>query len=177
MSNTKEEQKILNQHIINLQSSDETKVLQSLAWVKNDGKAEVIPHLIELLMVTPSDLVREEVSSMLKTLKDTSSLPYIIEALKSPATQSIRGFLVSTIWESGFNAEEHLDFLVKLAIQSDYLTVLEVVTVIENLEAFYPEDEIQDMMYDIDDFINENPEDPKIDILWSLKEVLEERKD
>ena len=42
--------------------------------------------------------------------------------------------VLTSIWQSGLDVTEHIDTLIETAINGDYMTVIEVITIIEHLE-------------------------------------------
>ena len=123
------------QEIINLlQSGKDTKILSALEMVRKHGTPEVIPYMIKCLVSTDSKLVYREITTILNQLKDNQSGRYIIESLKLESTDNHKNILVAALWESGLDVTDHIDFLIDLALNDDYLTCLECLTTIENME-------------------------------------------
>ena len=95
-----------------------------------------------------------------------------IQWLDDERSKEHKAFLISCIWEAGFEAEGHFETLAEQGIKGDYMTMLEVLTVIENFEGAIPEGQIINFNLSIDEALEEGQND-KTALLLSLKEVIQ----
>ena len=79
--------------------------------------------------------------------------------------------VISLIWSSNLDAEEHLTLIVKAAIEGDFIVALEALTLIENLETINNESIIIESMILINEYLSEKDDD-KIDLIKSMLDVL-----
>ncbi|MBD80722.1 MAG: hypothetical protein CL840_17540 [Crocinitomicaceae bacterium] len=153
-----------------LQSSNSTEILRAIKMLRKDGRAEHITLIIQALNKSESDEVSNEIIKFLNDLKIDLALPPIIEALNNEELESVHVFLLQAIWNSRLDATPYLEDLVNLATKSDYLTCLEVLTIVENLPT-RPEDEvIAALNTQLKDAVIDNEESRNL--LLSMIEVL-----
>lgn len=153
-----------------LQSESKTDILRAIKMLRKDGSAEHVAIAIETLNKSTVDEISNEIVKFLYDLKNQVAIDPIIEALKDESKEGVHIFLLQAIWNSRLNATPHIEDLVNIAIKSDYLTCLEVLTIIENLETA-PEDEvIAGLNTVLKDAVVDNAESR--DLLLSMVEVL-----
>ena len=131
----KSRQKKLVEIVKDLQSSEDVVVLDALEKVKEHGDASVIPHLVTLLTSNENQSVKDLVRSILKGLKDQTTIPALFSSINDENLSDVnRAFLTSVFWEAGLDTKDHLDELIDIAIKYDMVTCIEVMTIVENLE-------------------------------------------
>lgn len=171
----KEEHKIKLEKtwIKNLKSSDEKVVSGALKNIAKNGSILSADALLELLISNSySEEIKFELKDLLKSVKNPEMLDVIMQWLDDDRAQEHKAFLVSCIWEAGFQAEAHFENIAYHGINGDYMTLLEVLTVIENFEGSIPEGQIINVNLSIDEAL-ENGENEKTALLISLKEVIQ----
>jgi hypothetical protein len=171
----KEEHKIKLEKtwIKNLESSDEKVVSGALKNIAKNGTIRSADALLKLLISdNQSSEIQGQLMDLLKSVKNPEMLDVIMQWLDDERANSFKSFLVSCIWEAGFDAAAHFESLAYHGIRGDYMTLLEVLTVIENLEGSIPEGQIINVNLIIDEVLEEGQTD-KTDLLLSLKEVIQ----
>jgi hypothetical protein len=98
-----------------------------------------ISKLISLLTDPANKEIREEA---LLTLKKEKGGDLLLLAIASPKAKDVRHKLVAACWESEINFSKYLPFFILLALDDDYLTSLEAITTIENMEGPFQENDI-----------------------------------
>jgi len=159
--------------IQNLQSKNEGIVLKAIDECRIKGNEKVLPALLDLLISSKNKEVADAIKSILFELKSSKAGDVIIQYLESEKSKNHRDILVSSLWQSGIACEEHLTLLIKLACEENYLTALEVLTVIENLEGALNEEEVMECLYTVQEAITEESDEEKSKLLQSLVLVLE----
>jgi len=162
-----------NNILKDLSSKDEKKVLTALKQLRKHGKPEAIRPLIEVLKNSTNEIVRSEVLSLLYDLKEQNVVDEIILAIEDEYFVNEKALLIAIFWQSSLDGSEYLSTFVKEAIRGDYLTCIEVLTVIENFEATFQETEVEDLKYDVDEAI-ELEETEKRNLLIGIRKVLGE---
>lgn len=157
--------------ISNLSSKNKNDVLTAIKQLRKYGQPEAIANLVKLYKNSKDQEVIDSVRSFFFDLKDQSATEAIIFSIQNEDTVELKTFLISIFWESSLDASEHLPLLIKEAIHGDYMTCVEVLTLIDSFEATFQEEEIQDLDFDLADAI-ENEEGDKKDILMTIKEAL-----
>ena len=160
-----------NNIINNLSSENNKDVLTAIKQLRKHGKPDAINHLVNLYKNTKDEEVKTSLRNFFFDLKDQSSTATLIEAIENEADIELKTFLISILWQSSLDASEHLKSLINEAINGDYMTCVEVLTVMDTFETTFQEEEIQDLDFDLADAIdNDNGE--KRDILITLKNAL-----
>ena len=162
-----------NNILKDISSKDEKKVLTALKQLRKHGKPEAIRPLIEVLKNSTNEIVRSEVLSLLYDLKEQNVVDEIILAIEDEYFVNEKALLIAIFWQSSLDGSEYLSTFVKEAIRGDYLTCIEVLTVIENFEATFQETEVEDLKYDLDEAI-ELEETEKRNLLIGIRKVLGE---
>ncbi len=158
----------------NLQSKNEGIVLKALDDVKNKGNEKVLATLLDLLFTSKSEAVISKIKTILFELKSSKAGDIIIDYLQKEISAGHRDVLVSALWQSGIACEEHLTLLVQLACDENYLTTLEVLTVVENLEGVLNEEEVMECIYTVNEALSDSEDEEKSKLLQSLAQVLEQ---
>jgi 23S rRNA C2498 (ribose-2'-O)-methylase RlmM len=143
----------LNNIISNLSAKEEKKVLTALKQLRNHGKKEAIFPLVELLHSTISEEVKSEATSLLFDLKDPDVVDELIKVIEDDRFINERAMLISIFWQSSLDSTEHISTIVKQAIKGDYMTGIEVLSVIDSYDATFQESEIEDLKVDLEEAI------------------------
>ncbi len=107
-------------------------------------------------------------------LKAENTTQAIINAIENDKYFSIKAFLISIFWQSGLDASNHLSYLVQEAVNGDFNVCLEALTVIENFDATFGEDEVNDLIFDVEETIDMEENEEKQKLLISLRMVLQQ---
>ena len=156
-----------------LQASDPKIVLDAIKKSRKEGNVKIFKAIVETLKNTDEPEIESAIIEFLFDLKDESSISILIDAIQDDEMDYYRSFLVATFWQSALDGSNHLDVFVKSAINSDYMTTLEALTVVENFDCPFNESLIQECMIDLADAAeNETNEDKKA-LLQSFYKVVQ----
>ena len=99
-------------------------------------------ELIVNLLVNPAN--KEVKNEILSTLykQSESGLEILIKAISNPDYKEHKNVLLSACWESGLDCSKHFSFFVNVAINDDYGSAIEAITIIENTEEILPTEEL-----------------------------------
>ncbi len=156
-------------------SSDETKVLSALSTIEEDGSRDMVEPVLELLVRSESETVKQKVLDQLSQLKIGDVEDLFIQKLKHEDFKSYQQQVVACMWNSGMNPINHLDTLAEVAIKGDYMTTLEVLTLVENMEGPFDHESLTDAFSEVGLFlseIEEEDQDARIDLLKDLYAIL-----
>lgn len=162
-----------NNIIKDLISEDEKKALTAIKQLRKHGKREAIKPLVDVLSSSKNDVIKQEVINLMYDLKDQSVVDEIILTIEDDAYENEKATLISIFWQSSLDGSEYLSTFVKEAIKGDYMTCVEVLTVIENFDATFQETEVEDLKFDLDEAI-EQEETEKVNVLIGIRKVLDE---
>lgn len=168
-----EDSKEVKEILKDLQASDEKIVLDAIKRNRKEGNSKTFEALLNTLKETDEPTVEAAIIEFLFDLKDQSAKDILIQKLENNSLAYYNSFLVATFWQSSIDGSDHLDLFVQKAIEGDYMTCLEALTVIENFDSAFSETEIQDCLFDLEEAIAEEQEADKKLLLQNLKEVIE----
>lgn len=159
-----------------LKSFEDVLVGKGLSKMATKGDASLLPDLINLLSETDNQKHKQESESILFGLKDKEALITLIDYLKTDANEHKKWIALNAIWQSGFDASEHLTVLVDFAINNSYTNAIDVMTIIENSEFDEKNENLVDQnLKKINDYLLKNKSD-NISILLEIKSILIEKK-
>ena len=169
----KKQNKSIEKILKGLYSTNQEEIHKALDLIPTKGNKEVILPLLELYANHPSEDIKAKVRSIILQLKSEDSITPLFEALGDKKFEGIQDFIISAFWNNNFDMGDYLDVLTKYAVNGDYLTALEVLTVIENQEGPFHEEMLMDAIVTSREFLSENKEDEKRPLLISLNRILE----
>lgn len=153
-----------------LQSENKTDLIRAIKMLRKEGNAEHVRLAILALNKSQDDEISNEIIKFLYDLKNQIAITPIVEALQDEELEGVHIFLLQAIWNSRLDATPYLEDLVNIATKSDFLTCLEVLTIIENLETAPDDEVIAGLNTTLKDAIMDNKESR--DLLLSMVEVL-----
>ena len=117
-----------------LQSGKEAVILKALEDLKKYGDLSVIPLLIELVIEHEQGPVSEQVRDLMVNIKGSDIISPVMNALRQNIDDAVKSFLLSVIWETGQDAYPYISEIIEIALNGSSMTVIEAMTVIENID-------------------------------------------
>lgn len=171
-----EDKKDKNEKIIEqLQDKNSAVVLKGIDAARNHGNIKVFPFLLDVVLNHQDDTVVYEAKNLIFDTKDVKALPMIMERLTSSLANNRKNILLAAIWEAGFNAEEYLEDIVQMGIEGDYLSLVEVLSIVDNVDYELSYDLVSDLNLSINEWIEDNLEDAKVPLIQTLAMLLNEK--
>lgn len=155
-----------------LRSSEPEIVLEALQKVRKSGNCRILPSILQLLHDTDESNVEAKIIELLFDLKEQSCAPILIEAIKNEKLEYYHNFFIAAFWQSSLDGAEFLSEFVKAAVKGDYMVALEALTVIENLDSSFSEEEIIDCDLELAEAIEEESNTDKRILLEQLKDLV-----
>jgi hypothetical protein len=163
---------IREKKIEELLSSDKLdKQLEGIAEMREKGNVKLLPAIFKLLRNSEDEKVKNEIAHFLFDIKDKDAIPYFIKAIEEPAFNDFQRILVSACWESSLDFTPYLLIFVNVAINADYLTCVECLTVVENMEGPFEASHLDIAIKTAKEAADESNEE-KFELLNGLWEVL-----
>jgi hypothetical protein len=166
----------MKQALLELFDTDVSKVMKALAKVKRDGRAVHFPVLMDLYVKTADGPVKEALNTMLQETKLEGADEVLVGLLEAERFKEHQAFILTCIWNSGYQPIEYLDVIVKAGLGGDYMTAFEVLTILEHLEPPFDMDVLTVAHLDITDHLDTNEPNEKTAILHQIKDLLEQMK-
>jgi hypothetical protein len=171
-----EDKKDKNEKIIEqLLDKNSAVVLKGIEAARNHGNIKVFPFLLDVVLNHQDETVVHEAKNLVFDTKDIKALPMIMERLTSTSANNRKNILLSAIWEAGFNAEEYLEDIVQIGIEGDYLALVEVLSIVDNVDYELSYELVSDLNLSINEWIEDNFEDEKVPLLQTLAMLLNEK--
>lgn len=148
--------KKLQQILIDLTSSDEKKVLKAIKSLEIHGDTNVIPCLMDRLLNGAEKGVEFAIMELLSSLKDSSAKVEIMAILEKPEYLTIRQKVLSTIWNMKVDFSDYIAEFVEIAVQGDFMEALECLTIIENMEGPFMEEDILESQLHLKTYLESN---------------------
>ncbi len=153
-------------------TQNDEEVIKYLYEIREVGNAGVVPHLINLMVKTPNEDIRNAIVEILFDIKDQEAVEPILKGVLDEKNALYRSLLVSVFWQSSLQVDSILTALVDIALKYDYLTCFEVVTVIENKISHARDKDVIECLHKINEHVTYIKDD-KTTVLLELKAVLE----
>ena len=144
-----------------LESKDEKNLLEAIKALRESGNSETTSKVISLLNKDVSDQVKSEVINYLYDLKSQVALEPIFDAIHDENLRDHRHVLISSLWQSSIDGSSRMIELMELTSNSDYMESLEILTVLENFEGPFNEDEVFEAIAILNE-VNDSRDDDEI---------------
>ncbi len=142
--NTKKQEKVLIL-LEDLRSESVNKVKTALDALQILGEPSILKDIILAININDAHSEKNNlIIEFLSSLKDTSCRDEIIKLLEDASMNQYRQIILSTIWNSPIDYSEYIDLFVKIACEGDLIEVLDCLTIIENMEGPFEEEQIME---------------------------------
>ncbi len=168
------ENKKLSAMLSDIKGSDYKIAKKSFDKFRKDGESQSLLAFIKAFTSSKSGMVYDEGKKVLFDIKDENAVDVIFQALVDPELTKDTNMLCSVLWEAGMDCKDKLNELIDIAMQGDSTTVLEVLTVIENMDTLFPVDEIANCKFNIIEATEESTDEIKNQLTQGLIEVLDQ---
>jgi len=135
-------QKKHKQILLDLFTDDTKKVSKAIKSLEANGSSESIKPLADKLLTNPNPKNKAEIIELLSSLKDSSVCVEMIEVLNEEKYLPIRQEILSTIWNTKVDFSNYIDEFVEIAVNGSFMETLDCLTIIENLEGPFMEEDI-----------------------------------
>ncbi len=118
--------------IINkLRSRVDHIIMEGIREVREHGDPEILHDLAELLDNGDNESIENAAFHVLNDLKDQNAAVVLIALIEKYRGRKILNRLVCSCWQNGLDFSPHLSLFIDLAIDENYLTSIEALSVIE----------------------------------------------
>ncbi|NQV53088.1 MAG: hypothetical protein HQ500_07880 [Flavobacteriales bacterium] len=169
MMEEKGRSKRIEEMIADLKSKNNRRVIGALKMVPHEGSPEMIEPMFALFSEIQTKDVRILLEKTLNNLKDSNCILPMVNILRDSKRPEVHKEVLNSIWQSGLDVAEELPILIDIAASGDFMTTVEVVTVIENLE-FDNDTLLTDAIVRMDEMVQKQGE--KQELLVSLRQLL-----
>lgn len=162
--------KVLN----DLTSKDERRVFAALEKTEQEGNEYSVLPVLELFRDSKSEEVRKRCREMLEALKVSAAEEILTNALDDQNFNSIKGDIMSFMWNSGMQPTDAVDLITKTTLEGDFMTAVEGMTLLDSLNAVPDEESLYNALVMVRDFLKTHKDDGHelYNIAISLYEML-----
>jgi hypothetical protein len=139
----------LDQLILDLNSNKLATALAAVKQLKHDGTSKAIKPLIDTWISNESNRLGDAIQKLMYSLKDTEGISTIIDEAAAIVDQEMQAKLLSSLWNAGIDCSDYLETIVNIAVKADYLTAVECMTIIENMEGPFEESQLMESLINL----------------------------
>jgi hypothetical protein len=165
------QQKVINQIKADLASDNSSIVSKALVKTKAKGNEELIAPLVELYKTTDNKL-KQEVKNIFSELKNKDCVDFLLPHLMQD-NQEVKELILFSMWSSGIDMTDYIVELIEYSCDGEFMVILEALTVLENLEGPFNDEDLFQASTIIQEKIYESEDNNKKELLQSMSNVIQ----
>lgn len=146
----------LKQILADLNGADEKKISKAVKSLEAHGTADVIKPLAEKLLAGASERNQREIVELLCSLKDSSVTAKMMDVIEDERFVPIRQTMLSTVWNTKVDFSDYIDEFVLIAIRGDFMETLDCLTIIENMEGPFMEENVLECQLHLKNYLEDS---------------------
>lgn len=158
-----------------LTSADTKMVLQGLDQIKENGEAELIPDMLQVMESTEVREIHVKVLEILNNLNSQAAASEVIRQLEHIEDQDVKAQILASCWKNGLDYSPHVDRLVDIFIHADLMNAIEAFTIIENSTQNLSNNYLDQARDEIKDNLNQIQKEKK-PLMMELIHLLDSKK-
>ena len=166
------QQKIINQIKADLASDNSSIVSKALVKTKAVGNEELIAPLVELYKTTNDINLKQGVKNIFSELKNKDCIDFLLPHLKEDNNE-VKELILFSMWSSGIDMTDYIVELIEYSCDGGFMVILEALTVLENLEGPFNEEDLFQGSTIIQEKIYESEDDKKKELLQSMSNIIQ----
>ena len=167
------QEKVINQIKADLSSSDSSVVLKALVKTKDKGNEQLIDSLIELYKSCEDLKIKKEIKKIFSEIKNKEIIDFYLPHLQEN-NDEVKELLLLSIWSSGIDMTDHIIELVEAACSGNFMVILEALTILENLEGPFNDEDLFQGSTLIQEQIYESDNEKRKELLQSMYNIIQE---
>ena len=165
------QQRVINQLKEDLSSSNDSVIKKALIKTRDKGNEQLIEPLIDLYSSTENLKIKEEIKSIFSELKNKDILEFLLPQL-SKGSNDVKELILFSIWSSGIDMTDHIPELIEASCSGNYMVILEALTVLENLEGPFNEDDLFQANTLLQQQLYESEDSKEKELIKSMYEIV-----
>jgi len=166
------QQKVINQIKADLASDKSLIVSKALVKTKAIGNEELIAPLVELYKTTEDIKLKQEVKNIFSELKNKDCVDFLLPHLMED-NYEVKELILFSMWSSGIDMTDYIVELIEYSCDGGFMVILEALTVLENLEGPFNDEDLFQASTIIQEKIYESEDDKKKELLQSMSNVIQ----
>ena len=164
-------QRVINQIKEDFSSSNDSVIKKALMKTKAKGNEQLIDPLIDLYSSTENIKIKEEIKSIFSELKNKDILEFLLPQLNQ-GNNEVKELILFSIWSSGIDMTDHIPELIEASCSGNYMVILEALTVLENLEGPFNEDDLFQANTLLQQHLYESEDSKEKDLIKSMYDIV-----
>tara|TARA_B100000035_G_scaffold298509_1_gene292355 strand:- start:4531 stop:5058 length:528 start_codon:yes stop_codon:yes gene_type:complete len=165
------QQRVINQLKEDLSSSNDSVITKALTKTRAKGNEQLIDPLIELYTKTENQKIKEEIKNIFSELKNKDILDFLLPQL-SEGSNEVKELIFFSIWSSGIDMTDHIPELIEASCSGNYMVILEALTVLENLEGPFNEDDLFQANTLLQQYLYESEDSKEKELIKSMYDIV-----
>ena len=145
--------KKLDQILSDLKAADDKLVAHAIKSLEIHGKSEAIKPICKRLMEPMSEKNRADLIEVLCSLKDSETRVEIMDVLADDQYFPVRKEILNAIWNMKVDFSDYVAEFVEIAVNGDFMEALDCLTIIENMEGPFIEEDILDSQLHLKNYL------------------------
>lgn len=171
--------KKIQQLLLDVKSGDNTKVIKAIRGLESHGNNSALEPLLEYWKTVTNPEIDRELAEFFAALKDTDSRHDIMEVLLHEEKEDFRIKVLTSIWNSKVDFSDYLAQFVKLAADGGFMETLECLTVIENLDGPFEEEQFFESQIALKNYLDNrtSSNDEKAQLMSEIALIIKDLED
>ena len=165
------QQRVVNQLKEDLSSSNDSVITKALTKTRAKGNEQLIDPLIELYTKTENQKIKEEIKNIFSELKNKDILDFLLPHL-SEGSNEVKELILFSIWSSGIDMTDYIPELIEASCSGNYMVILEALTVLENLEGPFNEDDLFQANTLLQQYLYESEDSKEKELIKSMYDIV-----
>lgn len=165
------QQRVINQLKEDLISSNDSVITKALTKTRAKGNEQLIDPLVELYTKTVNQKIKEEIKNIFSELKNKDILEFLLPYL-SEGSNEVKELILFSIWSSGIDMTDHIPELIEASCSGNYMVILEALTVLENLEGPFNEDDLFQANTLLQQYLYESEDSKEKELIKSMYDIV-----
>jgi hypothetical protein len=168
--------KKIQQLLSEVTSGDPAKAIKAIRALESQGNNSALAPLLSFWKTVEDLEVDRSLADFFASLKDTDSRHEIMEVLLNEETESFRIKILTSIWNSKVDYSDYLAQFVHLAAEGDFMETLECLTVLENLDGPYEEEQFFEAQIALKNYLDnrKNINDQKAQLMSEIALIIKD---
>ena len=163
--------RVINQLKEDLSSSNDSVITKALTKTRAKGNEQLIDPLIELYTKTENQKIKEEIKNIFSELKNKDILEFLLPHLNEGSNE-VKELILFSIWSSGIDMTDHIPELIEASCSGNYMVILEALTVLENLEGPFNEDDLFQANTLLQQYLYESEDSKEKELIKSMYDIV-----
>ena len=165
------QQRVINQLKEDLSSSNDSVITKALTKTRAKGNEQLLDPLIELYTKTENQKIKEEIKNIFSELKNKDILDFLLPQLIKGSNE-VKELILFSIWSSGIDMTDYIPELIEASCSGDYMVILEALTVLENLEGPFNEDDLFQANTLLQQYLYESEDSKEKELIKSMYDIV-----